>query len=107
MSFHVGQKVVCVKDDFGSSWACVQRKPRRGRIYTVRASLTFDYVVEGITPTILLKEIINPVEHWDDGLRAEISFWVGRFRPITERKTDISLFEKMLTDAPKEVEIVE
>lgn len=112
MTFHVGQKVVCVNDDWGDpgDWAChywisrVPNKPRRGRIYHVREiqPSIFDDEPE---IALLLAELINPRVWWGPRCPSmEGSFSAGRFRPVTERKTDISIFRRMLIDAPKELE---
>lgn len=107
MTFYVGQKVVCVDDDwrmFLPFWmrvkAAFRRRdtdPRRGGIYHVREVLMKDD-----QPWLRLAEIRN---------RAELGFvepmYMGRcFRPVVERKTDISIFTAMLTPAKKAVETV-
>jgi hypothetical protein len=43
--------------------------------------------------------------HWRLPM-GEIPFHPRRFRPIVERKTDISIFEEMLTSAPNELKQV-
>ena len=97
--FHVGQKVVCVNDrnlrvrrDLYSSL------PKQGQIYTVRAITPPDAVTPN-TPGVLLEEIKG--EYSSSGY--EYGFLAFRFRPIQERKTDISIFKAMLT--PKKVRV--
>jgi hypothetical protein len=92
MSFHVGQKVVCIRADCdaGKYWG-LQEKPVLGEIYTVSAA-----------------EFISPIT----GRRcigiAELSpppsggYRTSRFRPIVERKTSIEIFTAMLN--PSKVE---
>lgn len=94
MEFHVGQKVVCVDDspiEDGRS-ALVMR----GAIYTI-------------------SEIVMICRHPGYGVRlVELTPYPGkggwlpsRFRPVTERKTDISIFTELLIGAPKELERVD
>lgn len=82
MAFQVGQKVICINDTpmpgqkiFGPAI------PRKGCIYTV---IGFRSCRDG-----------------SDGLVLDIDkdwqYFAWRFRPIVERKTDISVFTKMLT----------
>jgi len=75
MTFHVGQKVVCV-DASGLKRTSLAK----GSVYTV------DIVhARGIS----VAEIPQP--------NRERGYFFRRFRPVTERKTDISIFTKMLT----------
>lgn len=100
MAFRVGQKVVCVDGAFHPRWSAdpaTPHLPRQGAIYTVRAVLRWDF--RGYHDTgVLLDEIINPVERWDDGEIGEHPFWAERFRPIVDRKReyDISIFHEIL-----------
>lgn len=89
MIFYVGQKVVCV--DNGptpgrAGW--LADIPQTGEVYTIEAFLE----VEG-EPGFILKEIKN-TEYWG------FSYAARRFRPVVERKTDISIFTKMLDRTP-------
>lgn len=102
MTFHVGQKVVCVDDDwYVADLPELQCVPKKHSIYTIRA---IEQIGDG--DGFLLCEIVNPVIEWD-GVTAEPTFDAESFRPIVERKTDISIFKKMLIEAPKEVEAAE
>jgi len=98
MSFHVGQKVVCIvqlSTDAYSHWAVAYPNlPTKGCIYTVRETES-----RGDVPSIRLEEMYNPVLPWVSygGFLAEGSFDVAAFRPLVERKTDISIFTKMLS----------
>lgn len=93
MTFHVGQKVVCVDaSDTGkySPWPthgslhglCA------GRVYTVR-----DWGLYRDQPCLWLEEIARPIKSSQHG---ETGFSIYRFRPVVERKTDISVFTEML-----------
>lgn len=93
MTFHVGQKVVCVHafvDEVRFPTLCI---PVRGGIYTIRA------IIQGhdgirLRDGLLLEEITNGL-----GPRGiEYNFNPERFRPVVERKTDISVFTEMLAD---------
>lgn len=90
--FHVGQQVVCVDD--GPARDGYQPQITRGLIYTVTA-------VRGPNNLgrcgVLLREA-PPAK-----IRPGFSefYFTGRFRPI--RKTDISVFERLLTKAPEVV----
>lgn len=97
MTFHVGQKVVCVDasdmDTYFSDVSC----PVEGGIYTVR---NFRETGES---AIRLVEIVNPKHPWMDGFN-ECGFRPSRFRPIVERKTDISIFTSMLNPSKRSVD---
>ncbi len=93
MAFRIGQKVVCVDDG--------AREPRRwwpgcavkrGEIYTIRGFVTAPY--DGI-PCILVEELRNIIAHKgiiDD----DAGYRIERFRPLVEKKTDISTLTALL-----------
>jgi hypothetical protein len=81
-NFRVGQKVVCVDDVPREGGNC---RVKYGHVYTVAAI--------GMStrnrPFLIVAEIDpSPYEGWHR----------DRFRPAVERKTDISIFTRMLTD---------
>jgi hypothetical protein len=92
--FYVGQRVVCVNDS--PAWDGHVPFVRKGAIYTIRC--------------------VSPAEDCDGNLglrfhevadpppRPMMAPWycATRFRPVVERKTDISIFMRMLR--PREVE---
>lgn len=92
MNFRVGQKVVCVdaSSHFSGVWG--GDVPVEGAVYTVKAvgpsRRTYSFGI----PCLWLREITND----GDG-----EYQASRFRPAVERKTDISIFTKMLTDTPR------
>lgn len=90
MTFRVGQKVVCVD---GNHWMPLRHSEYvvEGRIYTVSEVDSGGVNVVGIRPDPFPLGEGNYV--WDS----------ARFRPIVERKTDISVFTEMLrtTKAPQ------
>jgi hypothetical protein len=102
--FRIGQKVVCVDDDPNRDSLMVPRHLliknldglRRAEIYTIRA-MAFERAHNGSQVLcVWLKEIVRPIEGADT---EEPGYAVERFRPLVERKTDISIFKKLL--APK------
>lgn len=102
--FRVGQKVVCVRNTpEGKELAYASGKQSSkiavGSIYTIREIDTRALHLHGVA-CIRLCEIVNSVRptivgEWESGYPATC------FRPVIERKTDISIFKKMLT--PKRV----
>lgn len=99
MNFRIGQKVVCVddanfavdKDPLGKR--ALPNRPIKGCVYTVRGFVDHD--------AIYLEEIRNPKNvKWGDGI-GEGAFYAKRFRPIVERKTDISFAVEILRKATR------
>lgn len=95
-----GQKVVCVNDDFGKGWEDWHHGlPVKGYVYTVRDVLpAWHFSNDALCPAIRLVEILHPIQSWFDypGVD-EVVFPARRFRPVVERKTDISVFVALLT----------
>ena len=107
--FHIGQRIICVDDRFVGenhvfdptfTLRC-PNLPVKSRVYTVRGFVV-PYVGYPGTPGILLEEIINPPCPYFEGT-FEPSFFPAHFQPITDRKTDISVFTAMLNDIPEKV----
>jgi hypothetical protein len=94
--FHVGQKVVCVNDNFELGFANQINIPEKGVVYTVRDIELATGVAGQKAIIVRLEEVVNPVLDWDNG-RMEVGFFPSRFRPLITRKTDISVFTAMLT----------
>jgi len=94
--FHVGQKVVCInnKADAGFVWVKGTR-PTLNAIYTVRAVGITTYNNVGLR----LNEIILSGYHCCySHKRFEDAFYrADRFKPVIEKKTDISIFTQLLT----------
>jgi hypothetical protein len=98
MAFRIGQKVVCVDDD----WQEAGHEPPHpsevdpvlGGIYTIRG-------IEGHADSLyfVLQEIVNPPR----GSGNETWFEAVAFRPVVELKTDISIFTRMLKEKVAEV----
>ena len=99
-NFVVGQKVVCVDDKWANSDHPVHKEtihPKIGHVYTIRD------MGPNVDGEIALRfvEIRNKRRLFRDGVD-EANFFHWHFRPVKENKTDISIFKKMLTPAPKE-----
>jgi hypothetical protein len=85
MVFYVGQKVVCV-----------DAKPRKFKPKLIEGNI---YTIVGFSKkskdgTVFLHEV--KAEHEDEGW----GFYRDRFRPVVEKKTNISIFEAMLNVHP-------
>lgn len=101
MTFRVGQKVVHIGFPRGT-W---RRRldewlhpipgpwPVRDEVYTITKIVTDDYGAYYVS----LAELIETIDdYWGEG-------WDLRgFRPVVERKTDISIFTKLLTPNKRE-----
>lgn len=92
--FYVGQKVVCVR-----SWGTRNREeyecPVKGVVYTVR-----EFVDIGTEPSLRVCEIHNSPIAWANVEGLVEPSWVRHaFRPMVERKTDISVFTALLDPA--------
>ncbi len=93
--FRVGQKVICVDDDNFVNYPRLayltnNLYPRKGSLYTIRGFSRAGY--------IYLNEIRGKPHHWIDGFY-EGGWFPSRFRPIVERKTDISALQALLNPA--------
>lgn len=92
--FEIGQQVVCIDDNFqdllGREVNCPHR-PVRGQVLTIRGIHEWEFAnLIGFT----FYELRNP-EPAGPGMPDEAAFLSDCFRPV--RKTDISIFTKMLT----------
>jgi hypothetical protein len=86
--YRPGVKVVCVIDSWISPTAL--NRPVKGTVYTIR-----DVEESGIGLFLRFVEIENPSYEYREGI-IEASFQALAFRPVAERKTDISIFKAML-----------
>ena len=89
--FHVGQKVVCLAD-LSRLTLPSEVAPTKGAVYTIRAIMTDNKGYLGL----FLVEIKNPPVYCALGF-CERALWAGHFRPVIEKKTDISIFTQLLT----------
>lgn len=93
--FHVGQKVVCVDDKFTLPVHPCDRLLRKGGVYTV-GWVGVSTCKRDPSPTLG----VHLVEIAREPSRPEgraLPYRATRFRPVIERKTDISIFKSMLT----------
>lgn len=104
--FVVGQKVVCVndedKDKTYSKYFTYYNiaMPTKGEIYTIREVFSTSIGNVGVR----LVEIVNPVTPFKNGtgeVHMEMGYMASRFRPVVEKKTDISIFKEMLNRSPR------
>ena len=104
--FQVGQKVICVGHGYWHAYGRAPAAPVRGGVYTIRWSgLCSDPSGVG-QPALRFHELINPPHRWRGGIcecafRVQNSDGTVNFRPLVERKTDISIFQRMLVPAGK------
>lgn len=99
--FYVGQKVVCVDDQcrvllrpkgwrgWMRPWFTLDHNLNSGDIYVVTAVQSIQ-TVEGPKGAIC----VDRARHFK---HPDIGFPFCQFRPLVERKTDISIFTRMLT----------
>ena len=93
--FAIGQKIVCVCDDwknafFGSVRETGERYPVKDRIYSV---IGHDWLLLADRPGVVIAEVNN------DCIWAE-----QNFRPIDPRTTDISVFQKLLVNPEEKID---
>lgn len=91
-NFHVGQKVVCIghRKLFGHPYDLCNW-PVKGGVYTI-GSIT-DHGGDKVLLTLREVDNSHMVPEYS---RLEPGFPYQRFRPVAERKTDISCFTAML-----------
>ena len=88
-NFTVGQKVVCAwSGGLMRSELC----PKKGHVYTIRC-MEMRIGMVGL----LFEEVVNKKNHYSNGY-SEVGFDARDFRPLTSKKTDISIFTSMLTE---------
>lgn len=92
MSFAVGQKIVCINDDWVLPLGGIPSDalvPQKDQVY----------VCAGYWGAI--REYVFVFLEED---RSRSGYLESHFRPLTERKTDITIFEQLLTPAkPKQL----
>lgn len=105
--FYVGQKVVCIDDirhknylpkGCNGSWPSLSW-PQKNYVYTIKDINR----IMGVK-TLILSEISNGCYFSHGIFGPESGYAAARFRPVVERKTDISIFEAMLHNAPSKVD---
>lgn len=95
MKFRVGQKVVCINDDYDPHLCRHADWPTKGQVYTVVAVTKS----RGTSSRagLQLAEIKNSGWNQDVGCLVDYGFSAKHFRPLT----DIAVFAKMLNQAPR------
>lgn len=96
MIFRVGQKVACIKAASLAPYIGTHDTVK-GRVYTVRDVYACPAAGK---PALRFDEHINPI-HPTYGV--ECGYFAERFRPLVERKTDISFAHEILRKASKRV----
>lgn len=99
MSFHVGQRVVCVSDKFScdTRWRrTVRIFPVLNGIYTIR-----EIHVEGPLIGFCFYQIVNPRSLFAAGY-GEPAFNSRNFRPV--KATSIEVFERLLVPGNRKVD---
>jgi hypothetical protein len=105
MTFHVGQRVVCVDADALSvavPWFRADLDMdglTKGRVYTIRKIGTYSTHLADI-PLVWLHEIIRPMRGGIANCYGEVGYAPCRFRPLIERKTDsgVAILKKIARD---------
>lgn len=93
IEFCVGRKVVCISDDWIANHLATMMgdlMPIKDKVYTIR-----DITTDGDNVGLRLKEIRNPKRQYVSGFE-ETAFTSKAFRPLLDKKTDISVFQKIL-----------
>lgn len=98
MSFRVGQKVVCVDARDRRGYIHPEDHPvshwlAEGAVYTIRKTMHRKTRLVWINGINRRKKTGSTI--WVDS-----GFFASRFRPVAERKTNISIFTAMLKKAP-------
>ena len=97
--FQVGQQVVCVIEPCPERVKYHYRQYREATFPIVKAVYTIrEIFIVANEVAIRLQEIHNNSDYFADGF-LEICFLLSNFRPV--KKTDISVFTKMLLNVPK------
>ena len=98
-NFYVGQKVVCFSVN-PSPYPCHHievSKLQINKIYTIREIIKFSDRY-----SLRLVEIVNEPRYFTNGF-GEASYKIVRFKPLIEKKTDISIFTEILNNSTKEL----
>lgn len=103
MAFYVGQKVVYLgTGTIGNNIIASARSPKRDQICTIR-EIDPIYIPFHGCPGIRVEEVVNESVRWS-GILIEPCRTSDNFRPVVERKTDISIFTAMLTPSTERVQ---
>ena len=92
MSFHKGQRVVCIKDGFKAGSG--EKTPVKGKVYTIR-DIYFAEIKQ--CECLRLVEIVNTPKNYADIGYGECGFRSQFFRPLCESR--IAVFKAMLVSS--------
>lgn len=103
--FRVGQKVAAVAFEYPDGTKVPQNAPnlKIGNVYTIRDIDQRTVPLYG-APTIRLHEVSGNIIYTQVGLW-ECGYHPSCFRPLIERKTDISIFTAMLTPKSEDAHV--
>jgi len=106
--FEIGQKVVCIAKEWQDPNDYFARFgiecPKHGEVYTIRGFWDYGWGIIGL----YLEEIRNPeIPTNGDTAMKEPTFHIEYFRPLVERKTDISIFQRIDADVFKRAPVGE
>lgn len=95
MAFRVGQDVVCIKNYEAAARSLGYPEwPKKGEVYRIRALAEFVTTRYGITPCILLEEIVTP----KCGCGEEHGWLAEHFRPLSKQR--IAIIESLKAPPP-------
>jgi hypothetical protein len=101
--WYIGQKVVCVNDNWSYPETEGELYPRKDVIYTIRN------IEQGLSLPqyvfLRFNELKNPVKQFKVR-KCEVSFVETNFRPLEENKTDISVFKRIVDKLPSDKALV-
>lgn len=100
-NFRVGQRVVCVDDTaigLFNRWSG-EDAIREGQIYTVRSVHLDERGILVLWLDEVSRTALARARHGD-----MVGYRASRFRPVVERKSDISIFKAMLNQKPAGVD---
>ena len=89
MTFRVGQKIVCIDDS-----NCTCGKPS--------GLILRDVYTVVWTSSYFGEPVVHLAEYQD--MEGHSGALASRFRPLVEKKTDISIFKKMLTPSDERID---
>jgi hypothetical protein len=102
--FHVGQKVVCVDAQPNPRALPTMDGLQEGQIYHIRWFGEMTHKTWGTFIGIRVQEIFRQPAWAGDTI--DLPYNARRFRPLVEKKTDISIFKKMERPKTKQLEKV-
>jgi hypothetical protein len=106
MTFHVGQKAVCVRDGWNiypdHLLGTTHVLPVAGVEYVVR-SITDDELTGGQAIRLLWLSLPPNTKGDEPAFGVVGTDGIVNFRPVVERKTDISIFTELLNSPTKEI----